>query len=362
MIFLFNNVYLSPDKIINLRPEDDSAFISHTMRGSSYHIDNFFSVVFNTKFKAPVLVASSYDDAIGQLGGEDQLFQLLMQPRSDRLVIMCDEESMLVLLIKCIKTMLPRITGIAGWTLMKYMYLPYYLMYNNDLITFMGPRTFDQIYLGLLSNETDIMKRWSSTPPWTTSKHQRKFVQRTAGVELQTATYLVHPQWEFAPEYKDKIVLFAKKTLLYMLVGDLRRKLLEGFMDIQKVLPDINPLSPTVVADMQAHPVYKFLVDPEFVPGNWEYVFDEYDMSELYSIFQTYAPLRAFNLNDFSLLAKENALTFEDVLQHELQSQGGRNLLGIDPTNRTTVNVYLLDLFFDLFSKDATQLRPYSLV
>lgn len=363
MIFLFNNVYISPDRTVNVRPEDDCAFISNDMKGSSYHVSNFFGTVFGTTFSAPLFIATSYDDAIRQLGGSEiQLLELLMTPRTNRLVIICDQSSMLTLLMKCIKTMLPHLTGAAGWKLLKYMYLPYYLMYDNDLVAFMGPRTFDQIYMGLLVEESNTITVWGSVTAWTVSPHQRDFIQRTAGIELQTATYLVYPKWKFAGEYKDKVVLFAKRTLLHMLVGDLRRKLLEGFMDIQKVLPDVNPLSHTVVDDLAAHPVYKFLVDPEFSPSSWEYVFDNYDMAELYALFTTYAPQRAFNLNDFSLLAKENDLTFDDVLQHELSAQGGRNLLGVDPTNRTTVNLYLLDMFFDMYTTNPAQLRPYSLV
>jgi hypothetical protein len=103
------------------------------------------------------------------------------------------------------------------------------------------------------------------------------------------------------------------------------------------------------------------LVDPKFTANNWEYVFANYDMAALYVLFQKYAPLRAFNLNDFSLLAKENDLTFDDVLTHELQSTCSRRLIGADTNYKNTVNGYLLDMVFDLQKNDPVTLRQFSL-
>jgi hypothetical protein len=136
---------------------------------------------------------------------------------------------------------------------------------------------------------------------------------------------------------------------------------LDGFVDIQKIKPEFNPLDRNIVEQLAADPVYKFLVDPEFVPNNWDYVAQNYDIHALYDVFVKYAPMRAFNLNDFSLLAKGETLTFEDVLAHELKSSCGRRLLGTDITYKNTVNIYLLDMVFGLYGTDKKQLKLYSL-
>lgn len=363
MMYLFNNVYLTPDKTVNLRPEDDCGFVSQRMVGSSFHADNFFARLYNVHFKAPLFAVHSYEELLFKMfdGKEQGLFELFMQPRETRLVIMCDEESMYRITMQALKTMLPNATADTGWTIMKQFYLPYYYMHDSGLVSYIGPNDFQQVYMGLLAHQDTFKREWVKQTPWTLNARQRERLQQTAGVELQTATYMANAKWKFAREYKAKVVAFAKKALLQMLVNDLRQKLLDGFVDIGRLNPAFDPLDPTVLEKVAADPVYRFLVDPQFTPNNIDYVFNNYDMAALHTLFQQYAPLRAFNLNDFSLLAKENDLTFEDVLAHEMAAACGRRLLGADINYKNTVNIYLLDMIFDSCKNDPVALRQFSL-
>jgi hypothetical protein len=363
MLYLLNNVYLTPDKTVNLRPEDDSGFVSARMRGSSFTADNYFSHVYGVRFKAPLFTVSSYDELIKTtFGGKEQaLFDLFLQPREGRLVIMCDEETMLKVATRTMKTILPNATAETGFLLLKYMYLPYFYLHDSGLISYLGPNDFQNVYINLIAREKDVKNAWIKSKPWKLDERKRARVQQLAGVELQTATYLANNKWKFASDYKNKVVTFAKKTLLLMLVNDLRQKVLDGFVDVQKLIPELDPMDRNVVHALADHPTFRFLIDPHFTPNSWEYVFVNYDMAALYALFQKYAPLRAFNLNDFSLLAKENNLTFEEVLDHEMQSSLGRRLIGTDINYKSTVNIYLLDMMFDLFKNNPSALREFSL-
>lgn len=363
MIYLFNNVYLVPDKTTPVRPGDDYGFISSRLTDSSFHADNFFCRAYGVVHNKPTFSAATIDEVLAlKFGGsEDKFVELLTTPRKTRLLLICDEANMLNLAIHTFKTMLPNLSPNDGVELIKYMYLPYFYIHDSGLLSYLGPRDFQQLYDNVVANEEGIRKSWTHTRVWNMSPRQRERTQRTAGVEIQTATYLNNPGWKFASEYKLKVVTFAKKALIQMLVGDLRQKLIDGFVDIGKLNPDFNPLNYNIVDHVAAHPQFKFLTDPLFTPSNWRYVFDNYDMNELYLLFTTYSPMRAFNLNDFSLLAKEDNLTFEDVLNHELHSQVGRGLIGTDINYKDSVNIYLLDKLFDLYSKQPDTLKHYSL-
>jgi hypothetical protein len=330
------------------------------MRTSAIAVDNFFTHVYDVHFKPATFSAPSYHELIG--GREEQKFvSLLMQEREGRLVIMCDEDAMMKLTLRTMKTLLPNASAATGYTMMKYMYLPYFYLHDSGLVSFIGPNDYQMIYTNFVAREAEFKAHWTRTKPWKLTKRQLDKAQQTAGVELQTATYLANPTWRFAADYKDKVVTFAKKSLLAMLVNDLRQKILDGFVDIEKLNRDFDPLNRDVVDQVSADATFKFLTDTKFTPNNWKYVFETYDMAALHELFQTYAPLRAFNLNDFSLLAKENDLTFEDVLAHEQQSQCGRRLLGADVNYKDTVNVYLLDMIFDLHKNDRSAVRQFSL-
>jgi hypothetical protein len=307
-------------------------------------------------------VASYHDLVETTLQGKEQaLFDLFMQKREGRLVIICDDAAMLTIALKVMKSILPNASVDTGFTVLKYMYLPYYYLHDSGLVSYVGPTDFQLLYTNLLVQETEVKRLWAKTTSWKLTQRQREKVQQTAGVEFQTSTYLANPNWRQAATYKHKVVTFAKKSLLAMLVNDLRQKILDGFVDIEKIDPMVNPLDRNVVQQVLNNETLKFLVDPSFTPNNWKYVFTTYDISTLHTLFQTYAPQRAFNLNDFSLLAKENDLMFEDVLTHEMQSVCGRKLLGADNNYKNTVNVYLLDMMFDLYKNDQEALKRFSL-
>ena len=363
MMYLFNNVYLVPDKTTPVRPGDDYGFLSGRLTDSSFHADNFFCRVYDVVHNDPTFSAPTIEALIAERfdGEEDKFVELLTTPRDNRLLIICDEANMLKLAIRTFKTLLSNASADEGVEVIKYAYLPYFYIHDSGMLSHLGPRDFQTLYNNVVSNEDGIRKSWSRAKVWSMTPRQRERMQRTAGVELQTATYLNNPAWKFSAEYKAKIVTFAKKALVQMLVGDLRQKLLDGFVDIGKLNAEFDPLSTTILDEVTAHPQFKFLTDPQFTPSNWRYVFDNYDMNEMYSMFVAYSPMRAFNLNDFSLMAKEDALTFEDVLNHELQSQVGRGLIGTDIAYKDSVNIYLLDKMFDLYSTQSDTLKQYSL-
>lgn len=361
-MYLFNNVYLTPDKTISVRPGDDYGYVSSQLTGSSFHVDNFFGQVFNITHKQPLFNATSHQDLMDRVfqNNEQKLFDLFTQHRTQRLVLMCNEEAMLKLATKTLKTMLPNATVETGWQVLKYLYAPFFYLYDSGLLSFLGPNNFQTIYTNLLTNEASVRTLWAKTKPWKLSVEQRARIQQTASVELQTATYLANPKWRQASAYKDKVVKLAQKTLVQILANDCRQKILEGFVDIHKINPAFNAMDRDIMEKVAADPTYKFLVDPNFVPDNVNYVFDNYDMGDLCAIFEKYAPLRAPYMNVFTiLLAKENALTFDDIFTRELQSTTGRLIIGANL--HLTASTFLLDLVFDLHKSNPQELKRYSL-
>lgn len=366
MIYLINNVYLSPDKLINVRPGDDSIIVSADLPGSSFHIASFFSTLQKSTFKEPKAIVKSFDDLLVAFGGKQRFVDFLLTQRENRLVIICDEDTMLTLALETLKTILPNATASTAAQLLKYMYLPYFYLYDSKIMNDSAQPGYRQIYLNMLTRQEEIALRWNTLKAWKLDTKKRQTIHQTASIEMQTATFFANPSWAHAREYKRKIVAFAKRNLLGMLFADLRQKLVAGFVDVDVIVSDVDPLDATALDQISNHPILKFLVDPMFTPTNWMSALEQYDIDAIYDLYAKYAPgvnpSQYSELRRLCKLAQSNTLSFDDILAHEIQSVCGRKLLGTDFTKKDIVNIYMLDFFFDLYKNNQQdKLREFSL-
>lgn len=367
MIYLINNVYLSPDKLINVRPGDDSIIVSTDLPGSSFHVASFFSTLQDSKFKEPKAIVKSFDELLAVFGGEKQRFvDFLLARRENRLVIICDENTMLTLALETLKSILPNATASTAVQMLKYMYLPYFYLYDSKIINDFAQPGYRQIYLNMLARQEEVVLRWNTMKAWKLDTKKRQLIHQTASIEMQTATFFASSSWAYAREYKRKVVAFAKRNLLGMLFADLRQKLVAGLVDVDVVVADIDLLDTTALDQISNHPTLKFLVDPAFTPTNWMSALEQYDIDAIYDLYAKYAPgvnpSQYSELRRLCKLAQSNTLSFDDILTYEMQSTCGRKLLGTDFTKKDIVNIYMLDFFFDLYKNNQQdKLREFSL-
>lgn len=368
MIYLFNDVYIAPDKSANVRPQDDAIFISATMPGSSYHVPNFFSTLYGTTHKQPLYTSKSFDELIQShfSGDEQKLFDLFTKKREGRLIVFCDSETMLRLVIRAFKTMLPNANVTSALSLIKHLYLPYYYQYDSKLVNGVSQTGFRELYLSIVNNETTIREQWVKTRPWKISREQRQLIGETAGIELQTATYFSNNRWTYGEKYKKKVVDFARNSMMTTLTYDIKQKLLDGFVDIKMIDPSIDPTSPDVFEQLAAHPVLNFLVDDNFNIREIEHMLKTYDANTLFGLLSqfrlTSTPEKLNERKMMAIASQQKTLTFENVMSNELQSICGRRLIGTDVSRKMIINTYLFDAIFDMYKhNDFASLRTYSL-
>lgn len=325
MLHLFNKIYIKPD--VNFAKSKHSIILS-PKHVSWTEFDESYGAANQQLFGDVHFTANTYTDLIDRHfnGSHDEFFVWLLNfDSSIRLVIYCEQQSFNEIVLRWIKTILPRASSQTLYNVCKIIYQRYAYTWGYPYLPFVRlsreeSKTYKQLGMSLPDFDT-ANRLWNNV----NYKYNVSNLADKCGVEFQLATYAYNPSWEYAPHLQQKLSAMMMKYHVRLLI-DMKQDLLNHV----GVLPDYDCFHQTLDQYVQTNPQYRFLTDDNFLPDQWEYVCANYDVDRLRQMFfdfigQHYITTIPVWFKDTFL---KRDITIEHFMEAEQSTEFGTAVLG----------------------------------
>lgn len=358
MIHLFNKIHLKGDH--QVKYERDRIVIS-PMYGSLGVIDNSFVTMANDRKQGKVWYsATSYQQLIDTHfdNNENNFFTFLINyDPTKRLTLYVDIPTMLYILTKFYKTVLPKLDTETYGKLIKLIFLRINYIYGVGFLPFVKlPENIARDYrvqsMNVIDNITNIIQAWNSVTPWKITRDLRDKIVSNVSVEFQLAAYFAGINTSNTSKFKEKTVRMVKKQVIHDFVLDIKHTLLASFVNFDVLEPTANfdPFVDSLETFVTKFPKYKFLTDDKFTPENVDYVYRTYDMSELQQVANNVDKFLMYDVDPRIIKLLINTPTFEYLVNDDLLTNGHYTYnIG---EYQESINCYIIDFVIDLYKKN----------
>lgn len=359
MLYLFNKVYIKPDT--HFSKSKNSVIVSPKVELLNKYPD--LATINKFDFGTVHYYAASYAELLEKNFENDEhkfFMWLLAFDPTKRLIVFCDVDTFTRLTFRWYKTILVNMDSTEAVNLISLVFKRYAYQFGYPYTPFVR-LTAEQaaVYKSVGQSMLDpqqISDKWAQTLPFDIDPAQ---LATNAGIEFQLATYLANNTWQHKPELEAKVVMMVKKYTMRLLI-DVKQELLGRLAE----LPGFDILNVSLLEYTAAHPEFSFLLDDNFLPDQYQYVYSTYNMADLVKTLFDQVE-RMYGSVDRAYL-QENGFgnpnpTLDDIVQIELNRPFATFYLG-QWDYAMLINSYLLAYIFDLSrTNKVTTLKKYSL-
>lgn len=364
MIYLFNKIHLKPLALFDNRNKISRIVLTDSIPQLT---DESESILINQSYGELHFKEHNYQDFLDKhfSGSSDAFLSWLTAfPSDKRLEIYLNNDDFYKLTIKWYKTFLRYMSSDTAYLVFRLIYQK---AHNLHSLPYTGQTYFTQqdadVCCALaesLPRKEQFIKDWDETVAFTVTDDERQKIYKSLSLEFQIANIgLYGDNYAHAAETKEKVVSMARKWHMSMLM-DMK------IMSLRRLslLPDFDIHADTVTSWVERHPEYSFLRDPDFHEDNAKEVYAKYDLEQLK---QTYiSQMTRFDYENVERMAEEFKffkadLTYEDVMEIELNSQFDRQIFG-RWEYAAYINLYLLDIVINAIRDNDTKLLSHFVI
>lgn len=365
-MLLFNKIYIRPD--CRYRADKRSICISKAFRADL--VSGMYRHVINgTELEAPLLSAESYDDLIrGERfkGNENAFFEMLTShPADERLTIYAPVDTIVTILSKFWKALLPRLT-VDQYKHLLNCYLSYLLEVTSlnkavasHVTSTQGAQLREECATALAAEITE--DQWKAVKPYSITRTQREVLTKGAGIEFQLPTLITNPTWRHARLVKERIVSLYYADLIQDCVLDVKYTVLNNIEALYKYDDGVDAAGCTI-PDLEEicklYPQYNFMCDTKLTPDNVEYVRQTYSF-ELFSRLHELIHSTDVYIQPPRLIKDD--ITFEELVNF-VKTTPATQFVSADGDFSDKVNPYMLDFVTESLRRGNTDvLMNYAL-
>ena len=364
MIYLFNKIHLKPLALIDNRNKISRIVLTDSIPQLT---DESESILINQSYGELHFKEHSYQDFLDKhFSGSDNSFLtwLTVFPSGNRLEIYMSNQDFYLFAIKWYKSFLSYMPVETAYLLFR---LVYQKAHNLHSLPYTGQAYFTnrdaQVCCELaqsLPSKEQFIKDWEESSVFSVSIEEYAVIRKSFALEFQIANIALYGDHHHSSkETKEKVVSMARKWHMSMLM-DMK------IMSLRRLslLPDFDIHADTVTSWVERHPEYSFLRDPDFHEDNAKEVYAKYDLEQLK---QTYiSQMTRFDYENVERMAEEFKffkadLTYEDVMEIELNSQFDRQIFG-RWEYAAYINLYLLDIVINAIRDNDTKLLSHFVI
>jgi hypothetical protein len=360
---MFNKVYLKPDA--NFEKSLDSIIIS-PITSTLLPENSKDDVLLTQHFGLVHYQSDTFAALLSQFDNDETKFfnWLTNFDATKRLTIYVNDDDLLVILCKWYKALLHNISIDEAYKLFTLIYARFEyifgLSYNPQV--FITPDDAAKLTLlgKKLPTKLEFNQLWENTIPFDLSALTYNYFAEVGPLEFQIAAFYSASDYAYADAMKQKIVHMVSKLQMRYVI-DLKQMVLQRL----DVLPGYDITTQTLADWVLLNPRYKFLTDNNFLPDQYKFIADTYDLVDLRTVYEQLIVLIGYDYHhstmDFMHFLDPD-LTFDKVMDTELKAVTLRRQLGWWE-GMTSINTYVLDYVLQLVrSQDVNTLRMWSVL